>query len=141
MTSYLESDFRKVVCAELRTLNVHMVAIESRTYPGIPDINYCHRGIEGWIELKMVRGNTLRHPMTAQQRNWIRSRRNEDGRIFILTREFRGKGQGNKDQVTLYDGAMANTLNDIDVSEPGDHALLILQKPFNWRILLTVITD
>lgn len=141
MTSYSESDFRKVVSAELRGLGAHVVAIESRTFAGIPDINWCYQGVEGWIELKMVRGHKLRHPLTAQQRNWIRQRKAAGGRVHILTREFPGKGQGYIDKVSLYDGHAVDIINDVDAANPGDHALLILQKPFNWQTLLTALIN
>lgn len=60
---------------------------------GMPDVNYCIDGEEGWIELKSVdnwpkRPDTpIRLPhYTVEQRAWQRQRGEAGGKVFILLR-------------------------------------------------------
>jgi hypothetical protein len=63
--------------------NGHFVRIESPTIQGIPDINYCINGVEGWIELKV---NTSKiSPLSKWQKAWIYTRVKNGGRVFIIT--------------------------------------------------------
>lgn len=57
--------------------------VENSTGSGMPDVNTCRKGIEVWIELKVMTGNqfSLRHA----QMNWARKRiRDGQGRIVVL---------------------------------------------------------
>lgn len=64
--------------------------IENITEVGTPDVNYCVKGCEGWIELKHVAAVPLRETtpvkigLTVEQRNWIIEREVQGGRTFIL---------------------------------------------------------
>jgi Holliday junction resolvase len=51
---------------------------------GVPDINFCHRGIEGWIECKQTSG--WRITIAPEQVAWIERRLRSAGRAFIAVR-------------------------------------------------------
>lgn len=61
-------------------------SIESHaTGGGIPDMNYCYGGVEGWLELKGVkRGN--KPTFTRFQPAWIDRRVGAGGRVRIAVR-------------------------------------------------------
>ena len=72
----------------------HVVRVESgSTDRGIPDVNYCIDGVEGWIELKYVafypkRPTTsvrLGHYTGAQQA-WAMERYRSGGNVFLFLR-------------------------------------------------------
>lgn len=63
--------------------------VEPPPTPGIPDVNYCIEGIEGWIELKVGRNrrcpfNGRNKGLRASQRRWMRNRLRYNGRVFVL---------------------------------------------------------
>lgn len=83
----LERNLRRAVVRLLRPL--HAISVENGLCcPGTPDVNFAW----GWIELKStnawpVRADTpvrLDHPLTPQQRIWIRNRCATGGNVWIL---------------------------------------------------------
>lgn len=71
----------------------HLVRIEDLLAEGVPDVNYCINGAEGWLELKWVekwpvRETTpLRIPhYTKAQRLWHYMRGSAGGRMFIMVK-------------------------------------------------------
>ena len=78
-----EADFRRFVteCAG----SAHVSHIESHeASPGIPDLNICMRGIDIWIELKVM---SSRKPpkMRATQKRWHANRYDHGGRSWVIT--------------------------------------------------------
>lgn len=62
-------------------------AIESgQTSSGIPDTNYCYRGIEGWIEYKAC--DHWRIEVRPAQIGWIERREEHGGQIFVAVRRI-----------------------------------------------------
>lgn len=70
-----------------------LVRIESHmTAAGIPDVNYCFLGCEGWIELKFAkqpaRAATVvfksQRGLDPEQVSWLLNRRRCGGRAFVL---------------------------------------------------------
>lgn len=70
--------------------------VENGMLTGMPDVNYCMAGIEGWIELKApiepARPTTAlfgsgNHPVEVEQANWLlkQSRAGGRGWLFIAT--------------------------------------------------------
>lgn len=52
---------------------------------GVPDMNYCLDGKEGWIEFKAVTGQRVR--LRPEQVGWIERRTRAGGRVFIAARK------------------------------------------------------
>jgi len=68
----------------------HWQRIEDGINRGIPDVNYCIRGVEGWIELKEI-ANWPRRVNTPvvfrwekEQRFWARRRGKAGGLVWLL---------------------------------------------------------
>lgn len=70
--------------------------VENGLLSGMPDINYCFNGCEGWIELKApiepARDSTAlfgagNHPVEIEQANWMLRQSQANGRcsLFIAT--------------------------------------------------------
>ena len=75
----------------------HLIRVESSVGLGVPDVNYCFSGKDGWIELKEIKqfpkrpDTPVRLPhFTSAQRNWLRRRAQCGGRVFVLVRVLRG---------------------------------------------------
>ena len=69
-----------------RILGVDWVSIESGiTGAGIPDLNFCYKAIEGWIECKQTPGHTV--TLDRMQVGWIARRVRNGGRVWIAVRQ------------------------------------------------------
>ena len=104
----------------------HFCRVEPPPSPGIPDVNYCIKGVEGWIELKM--GLLRERPFNARnkglrisQKRWIRERLKTNGRVFVLV--SRGS------EVLVLSGAYAvTTTKQTTISEMRTCSLAVLDK-------------
>ncbi len=64
----------------------HWQSVETfSTGRGVPDLNYCFRGTEGWIELKRRVGNRV--ALSPEQIAWIERRGRAGGRVFVAVRK------------------------------------------------------
>ena len=68
--------------------DAHLVRIENRSTPGVPDVNGCYNGIEFWLELKVIKGNSLQ--LSKFQKAWIYERTRVGGKVFVLARPLSG---------------------------------------------------
>ena len=124
-----ESAFWQLVKKNLP--NTHLQRIETGgTGRGIPDLNGCYKGVEFWVELKVVNaGKMIR--LRPEQIGWLVKRSMHGGRSFVLVRTPDA-------QIYLYPGKDAR-----EVLEEGlrREPLLCLTKPYDWPKLLTVLVD
>jgi hypothetical protein len=61
---------------------IDFVPVESgQTSRGIPDTNYCYRGVEGWIEMKAA--DHWRVSIRPEQVAWAERRIDHGGRVFV----------------------------------------------------------
>lgn len=96
---------------------------------GMPDINYCIRGTEGWIEIKSPaepkREETAlfgsNHNLSQDQKNWFKRQTMAGGRCYILI--------GTDKRWMLVHGKHADTLNHMTVAELQAVADWIAMKP------------
>jgi hypothetical protein len=116
---------------------VDWLRIENLVGEGMADINGCLKGVEAWIETKIVNGNQIR--FQPFQPAWLINRLAHGGRAFVLARK--------DDELMLWGGLALNNLLRL-VEERGDklvvdHRLVLpslaLLKPFNWSALSTII--
>jgi hypothetical protein len=69
----------------------HWQAIETGgTGRGIPDSNFCHDGIEGWIEFKAATAWAV--DIRPEQIGWIHRRARAGGRVWIAVRRRHAGG-------------------------------------------------
>ncbi len=57
---------------------------------GIPDMNYCCDGDEGWLELKQSPGHRV--TLRPEQVGWISRRVRNGGRVWVAVRQLAPKG-------------------------------------------------
>lgn len=84
--------------------HIHWQRVESGTSRGIPDMNYCVDGAEGWIELKWTLGWTV--DLRPEQVAWLMRRSRSGGRVHILVRQRCRKMR--RDSMWLLDGGHAD---------------------------------
>ena len=71
--------------------------VEDGINMGVPDVNYCICGVEGWIELKEIHDWPIRQKTpvkfrwTKEQRLWARRRIYADGNVWLLLHVLREK--------------------------------------------------
>lgn len=78
---------------------------------GIPDINYCCEGFEGWLELKFVKG--WRVDLRPEQHAWINRRIRAGGNVNIAVRRTTVKGPRRgpaSDELWIYCGCKSEQL-------------------------------
>ena len=61
----------------------HYTRTENLVQPGMPDVNFCVNGVEGWMELKYTEKFPLEHPVLMTQDLWIEQHRRAGGRAGI----------------------------------------------------------
>lgn len=78
----MESSLRRLITKALSSAGADVMPVENTARPGTPDINYCLKGVEGWIELKDEWSKTLRKAQVI----WIRNRLKAGGNVIIVYR-------------------------------------------------------
>ena len=80
-----DDGLRRLFKTELEMLQFHCQSVETGgTGQGIPDTNFCCRGVEGWIEYKATDGHAV--TLRPEQIGWIERRVRCGGRVFIAVR-------------------------------------------------------
>lgn len=57
---------------------------------GVPDLNYCASGAEGWIEMKQTDGWAV--TLRPEQVGWLCRRARAGGRVFVAVRRWHDGG-------------------------------------------------
>lgn len=116
---------------------VHWMRMENLVGTGMSDVNGCYKGTETWVENKIVKGNRIK--LERSQPPWIIKRTMAGGRVFILARQvdalllWYGMPQGFRTTAKLLaDGDLS-----VDIREANP--LLVLERPYNWDLLLEVL--
>ena len=108
--------------------DAHWVRVESPGTPGVPDLNGCLRGVEIWVELKVVRGRKV--ALRPAQVAWMVSRGRAGGRSWIVARVER------TEEIWIWPGceALEVASRGLDV-EP----LLRVAKPYPWSAVRNLL--
>ena len=102
--------------------DAHLVRIENKVGPGIPDVNGCYKGIEFWLELKVSKCNYI--GLSKFQKAFINERSKHGGKVFVLARPLTGSVIKVFDSVTLdLDPKSRNPVMEID--QPYDFTKLL----------------
>jgi hypothetical protein len=104
----------------------HLVSIETpMTGSGVPDMNYCIDGVEGWIENKMTRAWAVK--LRVEQIGWIMRRTRAGGNVWIAVRRMVTMD----DSLYLFAGSQVKTLADRGMKN-AKHALCTSGGPARW---------
>jgi hypothetical protein len=102
-----DGNLRKLFRSNLKGFD--MIAVETgSTDGGVPDLNYCKDGIEGWVEMKRV--EHWRVAIRPAQVGWAERRIAHGGRVFMAVRKERN-------QLWLFRGEVIRALLDTRVDE------------------------
>lgn len=107
--------------------------------PGVPDLNYCLSGVDGWVELKVLvrktrTGKFRLTKLTPEQCAWLARRAAEGGRAFILV-------QLNQD-LLLFPGTAGPALRaGVSWSHLRRLTLLWLTPPLDWSSLRSALRE
>lgn len=121
------------------------VSIESgSTGGGIPDSNFCYKGVEGWVEYKQTGGHVV--TLNPEQIGWIARRVRNGGRVFIAVRQQAPAGPRRepRDALWLFPGAHAkhaktDGLRGLD-GLPGVHQWHHGPTAWDWQTIARVLT-
>lgn len=105
-----EKKFYELFKTKLGGKSTHIQRIESSVTQGIPDVNYCINGVEGWLELKswekaIGRGDFYVPKLRPQQCAWLHRRSSAGGRALLLCRV--------SGSILAFDGLVAPVLLDV----------------------------
>jgi len=111
-----KASYRKFVKA-VKMPRDRIERVENLIVIGMPDVNYCIEGVEGWIEIKSPKEPKRKttklfgsnHKLSQDQMNWLLKQRNACGRCWVLIET---------DKVwILISGTHADKINDLSVLE------------------------
>lgn len=115
---------------------IDLQRIENTTCNGVPDLNYCISGCDGWAELKAwerirLSGRFTIPKLREEQAAWLGKRAGMGGRAYLLCRI-------NKD-VVLIDGRIVPYLFNkelhLDWADGEKVATIWCKHPINWENL------
>lgn len=107
--------------------------IENMTGAGVPDVNYCIDGCEGWIELKKSYG--LKIKMRSAQVGWAERRIRNGGRVFIAVR-WVGRG------FMLFPGGAGRRLLTERITDvPNLVEYIGGQSAWDWPMIRKILMD
>lgn len=98
----------------------HWQRIESwQIGAGIPDRNGCYKGVEVWIECKIVQGKQVK--LTALQCNWIERRARAGGATFIIAWHKKTGPRLTVDELIVWEGHQVRDVMRNGIDTPGQH--------------------
>ena len=94
----IDGDLRRLI---KKHVPGHHISVESEsTSGGIPDLNYCVDGVEGWVECKQTHAWAVKFRPTQVSLIWARVR--AGGRVWVAVRRW--KRQDGSDELWLVHG-------------------------------------
>ena len=98
---------------------------------GVPDLNYCCAGIEGWIECKATRA--WRVAINPEQVAWAERRARHGGRTCVAVRRYAPAGPRKEafDELWLFRPDVLRHLLD-ERMDKAKASLITLGGPANW---------
>ena len=127
----------------LRTWQDRIDRVESQVVTGMPDINFCLNGVEGWIEVKAPiepKRNTSilfasNHKLSTAQKNWFLRQRQAKGRCYVFISTDK--------RYMMIDGEFADQINGLTVDRRQEVSLWSALKKTgkcDWEELRKVLT-
>lgn len=98
--------------------DAHWQRIESwQIGAGIPDRNGCYKGVEVWIECKVVQGKKIN--LSPLQINWIEKRTRAGGCVFILAWHKKTGPRLNVNELIVWGGHEVREVKEHGIDAPG----------------------
>lgn len=107
--------------------DVHVQRIETGlTGKGVPDVNYCQKGKEIWIELKSIQGN--KSQLSPFQIAWLHNRTKAGGNCYVLIKK--------KKEIRLFKPKTLKEYKELNWNSPY---VLHTIPPYDWPHLFSAI--
>ena len=107
--------------------DAHVQRIETGlTGKGVPDLNYCQKGREIWIELKSIEGN--KSQLSSFQIAWLYNRTKAGGKCFVLIRK--------KKEIRLFRPRTLEQYKELNWNSPY---ITAITTPYDWLHLFSSI--
>lgn len=85
----IDGGLRRIIMDNL--YRVHCQPVETGLISmGVPDLNFCADGVEGWIECKQTEGWAV--TLEPEQISWLTRRARNGGRVFVAVRRWHTGG-------------------------------------------------
>lgn len=126
-------------------LDGHWQRVETfSTGQGVPDLNFCIEGRDGWIEAKQTAAWAV--SISPEQIGWAERRIRNGGRVFLAVRRQSPGGARTKpcDELWLFDGRWTRRVKDGGLKGMEQTALLLTTgsaRNWNWQAVRNVLTD
>jgi hypothetical protein len=110
---------------------------------GVPDLNYCILGREGWIETKYTAGWKV--AIRPHQIAWIERRNRAGGRVFVAIRRSQAKTvrHGKIDELYLFYGTSSRDLADKGLRGVTEEPVYVGTggpAKWDWTFIRSIIT-
>ena len=128
-----ERDTYRLMRAPLVERGFEITRIENSISSGIPDFYYVKSGDQGWVELKVFRGNNLQHRITPNQEAWIWLHAKAGVRVFIIA------GDPKDRSLWIWDGIKVRDFRHKLAREIPPIA--VYSKPYDWGEVASCLTD
>lgn len=117
----------------------HAQRHEDKFQPGIPDVDYGYRGVNGWIELKVAqewwpkRGGPLPSLWSTDQVRWLKRRWEHGGPVFSLI-QVPDDGYWLANPMLVYDIHTGQVYKDAFEAAAG-YMNRLQEEPLRWALL------
>ena len=138
-----DGGLRNIFRQRITGLEVHFQLVEMASIAqGVPDINYCIQGAEGWIENKQTHHWAVK--FRPQQPGWIHKRVRAGGRVWIAVRRWQnGRPNGEYDELWLVPGRLAIVCATEGLQAVAAESYVCANGPhvWDWRRVRRIITS
>ena len=134
-----ERSFYQTLRKHLQPKGVHLQRIETSLVQGVPDVNFCYQGVEGWIELKSIGHRTgsgvfkVAH-LRPSQYAWIKRRCRAGGLVWLLVK-------AGQDLVLVHGSRISLIYRHEWPWDQVDKFAHVLSAPVDYDVLLAVLTN
>ena len=130
-----DGDLRNIFRKQLP--QVHFQPIEiGGTGHGVPDVNFCYKSIEGFIEFKMAKGGKI--GLRPEQIGWIKERIRYGGLVKICVRAYISA----EDYLIMFKGDLVNHLETQTLQNNFNYAVNFWKggpREWNWAEILQAL--
>jgi hypothetical protein len=129
----IDGGLRSLFIKHLTPFGFDCQAIETGgTGLGVPDMNYCYQGLEGWCEFKKTSAWAIQ--ISAEQVGWLSRRQRAKGVCYVVIRRKCSAGPRRKaaDELWIYEGQDAAQLKEFGLKAPIPVLLKLMGGPSKW---------
>lgn len=131
-----DGDLRKIFKKKLPQVDWQAVELGALG-SGVPDTNFCHEGVEGWVEFKKLNKNGI--DLRPEQIGWIKNRIRHGGLVKVALRM-----PDLADMLLIFDGSMVTDFVSKSLNENMHHVrgdFIGGPKKWEWNQVLWILKE